>query len=211
MPERRKPLHELAGTGDDGTTGLLGGGRADKDDPRVEAYGTVDEASSAIGLAKALTADERVHAAAEQLQRGLYRLGAELATEPGHQGRFGAVSPVDVADLDRLLAELEAEVRMPAGFVLPGTTPASGALDLARAIVRRAERRCVPLVRAGQIPNPEVRRYLNRLSLVLFVLGRYEEDRAGRRAAPAREPEKGPATEPTPGPEKGPARRAGQG
>ena len=179
-------MHELAGGGDDGTTGLLGGGRAPKDDPRIEAYGTVDEASSAIGLAKALTADERVRAAAEQLQRGLYRLGAELATEPGHQGRFGTVSPADVADLDHLLAELESEVRMPAGFVLPGTTPASGALDLARAIVRRAERRCVTLLREGGLGNQEVRRYLNRLSLLLFVLGRFEEARAGVRAKSAR-------------------------
>ena len=77
------------------------------------------------------------------------------------------------------MADLEAEVPMPTGFVLPGTTPASGALDLARTVVRRAERRCVTLVREGQLSNPEVRRYLNRMSLLLFVLGRYEEDRAG--------------------------------
>lgn len=187
MPQRKKALHELAGSGDDGTTGLLGGGRADKDDPRVEAYGTVDEASSALGLAKALTADERVRQVAEELQRGLYRLGAELATAPGHEGAFAATSAADVAGLDRLLAELEAEVAMPTGFVLPGTTPASGALDLARAIVRRAERRCVPLLRSGEVRNPQVRRYLNRLSLLLFVLGRYEEDRAGRPPSPAKE------------------------
>jgi len=179
-------MHELAGGGDDGTTGLLGGGRADKDDPRIEAYGTIDEASSAIGLAKALTSNERVRTVAEQLQRGLYRLGAELATAPGHEGRFGATSAGDVAELDRLMAALEAEVPMPTGFVLPGTTPASGALDLARAVVRRAERRCVALIRSGQTPNPEVRRYLNRLSLLLFVLGRYEEDRAGQKARPAK-------------------------
>jgi len=182
MPERKKAMHELAGGGDDGTTGLLGGGRAEKDDPRIEAYGTVDEASSAIGLAKALTADERVRSIAEDLQRGLYRLGAELSTSLEHQGRFGSTSAGDVADLDRLMADLEAEVPMPTGFVLPGTTPASGALDLARTVVRRAERRCVTLVREGQLSNPEVRRYLNRMSLLLFVLGRYEEDRAGQRA-----------------------------
>jgi cob(I)alamin adenosyltransferase len=186
MPERKKAMHELAGGGDDGTTGLLGGGRADKDDPRIEAYGTVDEASSAIGLAKALTSDERVRSVAEELQRGLYRLGAELATNPGQEGKFGATSATDVADLDRLMADLEAEVPMPTGFVLPGTTPASGALDLARAMVRRAERRCVTLIRGGQTSNPEVRRYLNRLSLLLFVLGRYEEERAGQQPKPAK-------------------------
>src|SRR5207244_3191126 len=78
MPGRKKAMHQLAGGGDDGTTGLLGGGRAEKDDPRIEAYGTVDEASSAIGLAKALTSDERVRGVAEQLQRGLNRLSLLL-------------------------------------------------------------------------------------------------------------------------------------
>jgi cob(I)alamin adenosyltransferase len=179
-------MHELAGGGDDGTTGLLGGGRVDKDDPRIEAYGTVDEASSAIGLAKALTSHDRVRSVAEQVQRGLYRLGAELATNPSQDGKFGTTSAADVVELDRLMAELEAEVPMPAGFVLPGTTPASGALDVARTVVRRAERRCVTLVREGQVSNPEVRRYLNRLGLLLFVLGRYEEAQAGQQAKPAR-------------------------
>jgi len=186
VPERKKAMHELAGGGDDGTTGLLGGGRAPKDDARIEAYGTVDEASSAIGLARALTADERVREIAERLQRDLYRLGAELATNPASPGRFGRTSAADVAELDALLGELEAEVTMPEGFILPGETPASGALDLARTIVRRAERRCVTLLREGGLDNEEARRYLNRLSLVLFVLGRYEEAHAGVQAKAAR-------------------------
>ena len=177
---------ELAGRGDDGTTGLLGGGRAPKDDLRIEAYGTVDEASSAIGLARALSGDARVGEIAEELQLGLYRLGAELATSPGATARFATTSEADVAGLDELLAELEANVPMPEGFILPGATPASGALDLARAVVRRAERRCVTMARQGLLDNPQVGRYLNRLSLLLFVLGRYEEARAGRRARPAR-------------------------
>ena len=186
MPERRKAMHELAGGGDDGTTGLLGGGRVAKDDLRIEAYGTVDEASSALGLAKALTADDRVREVVEQLQRGLYRLGAELATNPRSEGRFATTGEADVGELDALTAELEAEVPMPEGFILPGSTPASAALNLARTIVRRAERRCVSLGREGGLTNLEVRRYLNRMSLLLFVLGRFEEDRAGRRASLAR-------------------------
>lgn len=181
-------MHELAGGGDDGTTGLLGGGRVAKDDVRIEAYGTVDEASSALGLAKALTGDARVREVVESLQRGLYRLGAELATSPGSEGRFVTTGAGDVAELETLMAELEAEVPMPDGFILPGSTPASGALDLARTIVRRAERRCVALAREDGLPNPEVRRYLNRLSLLLFVLGRFEEDHAGRRASLAKQP-----------------------
>ena len=179
-------MHELAGGGDDGSTGLLGGGRAPKDDLRIEAYGTVDEASSAVGLARALTGDERVREIAERLQRDLYRLGAELATNPDVAGRFVTTSEADVAALDRLLVELEVEVPMPDDFILPGATPASGALDLARAVVRRAERRCVTLIREGGLRNDQARRYLNRLSLVLFVLARYEEERAGQRAKSAR-------------------------
>lgn len=179
-------MHELAGGGDDGTTGLLGGGRVPKDDLRIEAYGTVDEASSALGLARALTGDERIREIAERLQRALYRLGAELATNPADSGRFGTTSEADVVELDHLMAELEAEVTMPDGFVLPGSTAASGALDLARTVVRRAERRCVQLQREGGLDNRQVTRYLNRLSLLLFVLARYEEARSGTGTRPAR-------------------------
>ena len=177
---------ELAGTGDDGTTGLLGGGRAPKDDPRIEAFGTVDEASSALGLARALTPHARVSSICEELQRGLYAVGAELGTNPEAEKAFVTTGQAQVQRLEQLISELESEAPMPDGFILPGATPASGALDLARAITRRAERRCLTLERAGGLSNPEVRRWLNRLSLVLFVLGRYEESRAGRQAQPAK-------------------------
>jgi len=184
--QRKKPMLELTGKGDDGTTGLLGGGRVAKDDARVEAYGTVDEASSALGLAKALTEDARVKEVCEELQRGLYSLGAELGTSPEAAKPFAKTTAADVKRLERVIAELEAAVPMPDGFVLPGSTPASGALDLARTVSRRAERRCVTLERLGGITNPEVRRWLNRLSLLLFVLARFEEGRADRAAKPAR-------------------------
>jgi len=186
MPARKKKMLELAGSGDDGSTGLLGGGRASKDDPRIEAYGTVDEASSAVGLAKSLSPHERVHSICEEVQRGLYALGAELATNPGSGTSFAHTTEEAVQRLDALIVELEGAVTMPDGFILPGATPASGALDLARAITRRAERRCVSLERAGGLKNPQVRRWLNRLSLLLFVLGRYEEALAGSTAAPAK-------------------------
>lgn len=183
---RKKPMLELTGQGDDGTTGLLGGGRLPKDDARIEAYGTVDEASSALGLAKGLTKDARVREICEELQRGLYGLGAELSTNPGAARPFATMTADGVARLEELVGELENEVTMPEGFVLPGSTSASGALDLARTVTRRAERRCVTLERLGGIRNPEVRRWLNRLSLLLFVLARYEEAHAGRAAKPAR-------------------------
>ena len=177
---------ELSGTGDDGTTGLLGGGRSPKDDPRIEAFGTVDETSSALGLARALTSHARVTSICEELQRGLYAVGAELGTNPEADKTFVTTGPDQIQRLEQLISELESEAVMPHGFILPGATPASGALDLARAIARRAERRCVTLERTGGLPNPDVRRWLNRLSLVLFVLGRYEESQAGRPAQPAR-------------------------
>lgn len=182
---------ELSGTGDDGTTGLLGGGRAPKDDPRIEAFGTVDEASSALGLARALTSHARVTSICEELQRGLYAVGAELGTNPEVDKTFVTTGPPQIQRLEQLISELESEAVMPQGFILPGATPASGAFDLARAITRRAERRCVTLERAGGLNNPDVRRWLNRLSLVLFVLGRYEESQAGRRAQPAKSSDPG--------------------
>jgi cob(I)alamin adenosyltransferase len=186
VPNRNKKMLELAGTGDDGFTGLLGGGRASKDEPRIEAYGTIDEASSAVGLAKSLSPHPHVRSICEELQRGLYQLGAEVATNPVSRRSFTRAGEQEVERLDALIAELEGLVPMPDGFILPGATPASGALDLARAVVRRAERRCVALERAGGLDNENVRRWLNRLSLLLFVLGRYEESLAGRAASPAK-------------------------
>ena len=187
MPTRKKKMLELAGSGDDGSTGLLGGGRAPKDDPRIEAYGTIDEASSAVGLAKSLSPHPRVRAICDELQRGLYSIGAELATNPAAGTSFAFTTEEAVQRLDDLIGELEQLVTMPDGFILPGATPASGALDLSRAIARRAERRCVSLERVENgLANQQVRRWLNRLSLLLFVLGRYEEQLAGSTAPPAK-------------------------
>jgi cob(I)alamin adenosyltransferase len=183
---RKKKMLELAGTGDDGNTGLLGGGRAAKDDPRIEAFGTVDEASSALGLAKALTPHARVRTMCADLQRGLYAVGAELGTNPEAGKSFVKTGASEVQRLEELITELEAEVVMPEGFILPGATPASGALDLARAITRRAERRCLTLERHVGVENPQIRRWLNRLSLLLFVLARFEENLAGSQALPAK-------------------------
>src|SRR5256885_5634778 len=176
---------ELSGTGDDGTTGLLGGGRTPKDDPRIEAFGTIDEASSALGLARSLTSHSRVRSIGEEQQRGLYAVGAELGTRPKGGRALVTARASQVQRLEQLIAELEDEAPMPDGFILPGATPASAAIDLARAITRRAERRCLALERSGGLRNPAVRQWLNRLSLLLFVLGRYEEDLAGRQAKPA--------------------------
>jgi cob(I)alamin adenosyltransferase len=152
----------------------------------VEAFGTVDEASSVLGLARSLTANRRVVEIAEELQRALYSVGAELGTNPNAGRSFAVSGEADVSRLEVLMRELEEAALMPAEFILPGATPASAALDLARAVTRRAERRCVTLRRGGGLDNEWVIRRLNRMSLLLFVLARFEESLAGRPAEPAK-------------------------
>jgi len=146
----------------------------------------VDEASSALGLARALTKHARVSSICEELQRGLYAVGAELGTNPGAEKVFVVTGDAQIGRLEQLIGEIEAEVTMPDGFILPGATAAAAAIDVARAITRRVERRTLTLENAGGLGNPGVRRWLNRLSLLLFVLARYEEGLAGRRAKPAK-------------------------
>jgi len=163
-------------TGDDGTTGLLYGGRISKADPRAEAYGTTDEAVAAIGLARSLTPDEDLRAILLALQRDLFVVGADLATASSQRGKLQAqVSLVVTAMVAGLESLIDAEVQarpLPNEFIVPGASPASAALDLARSTVRRAERRAVDLAAANDDVNPEVLRYMNRLSDLLFVLAR---------------------------------------
>jgi len=163
-------------TGDDGTTGLLFGGRIGKDDLVTEAYGTTDEAVAALGLARSLTDDEAVGAEALALQRELFVVGADLATNPEERDRLVAGVSLVTDDMVRALEsridELVAEQPLPQVFIVPGANPASAAIDLARSIVRRAERAVVALEHADRAPNPAVRVYLNRLSDLLFVLAR---------------------------------------
>jgi cob(I)alamin adenosyltransferase len=163
-------------TGDDGTTGLLYGGRVPKDDPATEAYGTTDEAVAALGAARAAAVDGAASEEILGLQRQLFVVGADLATNPEGRGRLepgvSLVTPEMTERLERRIDELVEERPLPSAFVVPGANPASAALDLARSVVRRAERRVVSMERGGSEVNPEVRRYLNRLSDLLFVLAR---------------------------------------
>ncbi len=164
-------------TGDDGTTGLLYGGRIPKDDPATEAYGTTDEAVAVLGLARALTSDDAVRADVLELQRDLFVVGADLATNPGERHKLepgiSLVTEGMVARIERRIDDLVAQRSLPTVFVVPGANPASAALDVARSVVRRAERRVVELERTHDV-NDEVRRYLNRLSDLLFVLARWQ-------------------------------------
>lgn len=168
--------------GDGGDTGLLYGGRVPKDDLHTEAYGSLDEAISALGLARAHESDPARADRLLSLQRELFTVGAELATGPGERAKlerhFPTVTGAMVEALDAQLADLEARVPLPKAFVIPGGTVVAAAIDIARTLVRRAERRAVTLRRAGALENPEVLRYLNRLSDLLFMLAREAEQGA---------------------------------
>jgi cob(I)alamin adenosyltransferase len=150
-----------------------------KDDPHAEACGAVDEAVSALGVARAQEGDRERAMRLLALQRDLFTVGAELATGFGErvhlERHFATVTAAMVEGLDAQLAELEERVPLPPGFVVPGGTAVAAAIDLARTLVRRAERRAVSLQRAGLLENGEVLRYLNRLSDLLFMLAREAE------------------------------------
>src|SRR5260370_33979680 len=164
------------GTGDTGYTGLLGEQRVPKYDPRPDTFGTVDEATSAVGLARATIRDPRVKEIIYPIQQELYLLMGELATPPQNYEKMGLrVTPEDVQRLEQIEDALKQEVEIPNKFIIPGDTPDGAALDLARTIIRRAERMAVKLLHDGVIENSEVVRYLNRLSDLVFILARYVE------------------------------------
>jgi cob(I)alamin adenosyltransferase len=169
-------------TGDDGTTGLLYGGRISKADLAADAYGTTDEAVAVLGLARSLTEDPDLHEDILVLQRELFVVGADLAANPSKRKKLdegvSLVTEVMVRRLEQRIDELVARRPLPEVFVVPGANPASAALDLARSVVRRAERRVVELERAERTVNPQVRRYLNRLSDLIFVLARWQAGEA---------------------------------
>jgi len=163
--------------GDRGFTSLLGGQRIPKSGPRPEAYGTLDEASSALGIARAAATRLKTKEIILDLQKDLLILGAELATVAEDMKKYSyQITPEHVTRLERLIEALQVEVKLKKEFILPGETMASAAIDLARAIVRRAERKAVRLFQAKIIDNVDVLRFLNRLADLLFTLARYEEN-----------------------------------
>lgn len=165
-------------TGDEGYTDLLGG-RVPKYDARPETYGTIDEATSNIGLARALSNSDRTKALLVEVQRDLYTMMAELAFAPEmRQGKYH-ITAEHVARIEAETDRLEADVPLPPHFILPGDSVAGAALDVARAVIRRAERLAVKLAHDGEVENTHVLAYLNRLSSLLFILGRFEDQEAG--------------------------------
>jgi cob(I)alamin adenosyltransferase len=164
------------GTGDSGYTGLLGAERVPKYDPRPDTFGTVDEATSALGLARAMTKDARAKEIIYRVQNELYLLMGELATTPENYEKMGLrMTAEHVQWLEQTEELLKQEVEIPNKFIIPGDTVDGAALDLARTIIRRAERMAVKLLHDSVIQNGEVVRYLNRLSDLVFILARYIE------------------------------------
>ena len=173
-------------TGDDGTTGLLFGGRVSKADPVPEACGTLDEAVAALGLARSLADERTFEEGVLQVQRELFAVGADLATNPAERARLepgvSLVTPEMVSRLETWIDELVLAHPLPQAFIVPGANPVSATLDVARGIVRRAERRVVDIRDSGAHVNEAVLRYLNRLSDLLFVLARIEAGEAEPRS-----------------------------
>ncbi|MDQ2869117.1 MAG: cob(I)yrinic acid a,c-diamide adenosyltransferase [Acidobacteriota bacterium] len=168
-------------TGDDGTTSLGDGGRVPKESPRIEAYGTVDELNSVIGVALASGLDPAVAAPLARVQNELFHLGADLCVreEEKEERPVPRIEDRHVAALEALMDRLSEQLPALENFVLPGGSPGAAQLHVARTVCRRAERLVVALSRVESV-GPETIRYLNRLSDALFVLARAENARKGK-------------------------------
>lgn len=180
-------------TGDLGTTGLMYNRRVSKCHARVEAYGCVDELNAALGLARATAPQPFIRDRLAPIQRDLVTLMGELATAVDDLPRyvtdgFTLVEPALTAKLDVLVKEVEAQQLSFHGWAMPGDTPGSAALDLARTVCRRAERRVCALHEAGQLKNPEIIVFLNRLADLLWLLARWVETHAPADVPPAQPP-----------------------
>ncbi|HVO55599.1 MAG TPA: cob(I)yrinic acid a,c-diamide adenosyltransferase [Solirubrobacterales bacterium] len=167
--------------GDDGTTSLWYGGRVPKHHTRTEAYGSLDEACSALGVARALCAAEEAELAADilRLQDYLFIAGSELATAPEASGRLedgvSRTTEAMVAELEGLIDRYMAEVELPPNFVIPGGNQLSAQLDVARTVVRRAERRIAVLAEEGELAEETVIHFVNRASDLVFAMARYAD------------------------------------
>ena len=167
--------------GDDGTTSLWYGGRVAKSDVRTEAYGALDEAASALGVARSLCAADQAELGADllRLQDDLFIAGAELATAPEAAERLvdgvSRVTAAMAAELESVIDRYMAQVELPPKFVIPGGTQLSAQLDVARTVIRRAERRTVVIAQEGGLASPELLRFLNRASDAAYAMARFAD------------------------------------
>jgi cob(I)alamin adenosyltransferase len=171
--------HFFTGSGDDGTTGLLGSERVPKHHPRPEANGAVDEASAALGVARSAARSAETASVILEAQRDLYHLMAEVASPRATASKFRRIDADRVAWLEGKLEAFGSRLEMVKDFVVPGDSASAAALDLARTVVRRAERQVSRLQHAGDLENPHLLRYLNRLSSLCFVLELWELRQGG--------------------------------
>jgi cob(I)alamin adenosyltransferase len=162
--------------GDKGETSLLGGQRVPKFDPRPDTYGTLDEASSALGVARAATKNQRIKEILLSVQKDLLTLGAILSTLPEDLLKLKiGIGESDVSRIEALIDDLQQNVTLKNEFIYPGETVISAQIDVGRTIIRRAERKAAKLKADGLLDNEQVHQYLNRLADMLFTLARYEE------------------------------------
>jgi cob(I)alamin adenosyltransferase len=169
-------------TGDDGTTGLIGGTRVTKDSPRIEAYGTVDELNAVLGFIRSYPLPTHLDRTLEHIQDDLFTVGANLALseeEAGAASRIPELAETAVAALEESIDEHERTLEPLARFILPGGASQAALLHFARTVARRAERCCVRLAHLERV-DPRILRYLNRLSDLLFVLARFVNHRESR-------------------------------
>jgi cob(I)alamin adenosyltransferase len=165
--------------GDAGQTGLAGGIRVSKTHPRVECYGTIDELISQMGFARSICEEAEVRERVEAIQRELYKVGSAIATPPESKKTPPEITPAMADALEAQVHQIEAEPGVLADWSLPGSSPDSAALDVARTICRRAERLATRLMEDGVITNPSILAYLNRLSDLLWLFARLVEARRG--------------------------------
>lgn len=165
-------------TGDAGDTSLFGGERVPKTNTRIEAYGTVDELNSHVGMALSHGVHDKIRPVLEAMQDELFVLGADLATPPSKKAKIERISSSHIEQIEHRIDEFENELEPLKFFIHPGGTPAAANLHVARTVCRRAERTCI-ISKTQETINPEVITYLNRLSDLLFVLARSENQFAG--------------------------------
>ena len=173
--------------GDEGYTDLLGGPRLPKEDLRIAALGDLDEANSAIGLGRAVAVGEDTRAALLHVQKDLYLLMADIATVAGKAAGAPRLTQAHLDALETLIGGFEGRITIPREFVAPGDSVQGATLDVARTVVRRAERTLARLLHEGAGATPAMTGYLNRLSSLLFGLARYEDGLAGARSTIAKE------------------------
>lgn len=174
---KRKSLYTKHG--DTGDTNLLYGGRVSKASLQCEAYGAVDEATSALGLARALSRDLVIQSTLKDIEIDLFTVAAELATDPKKYQMFKKYFRPVTAEMthhvETLIDDFQAKMDLPRSFIIPGGSTASAAIDLGRTTIRRAERNTVRLAAHSKLANPEILKYLNRVGDLLFIIARYQD------------------------------------